>query len=761
VWFWVSSTFGAEPSPTEGPAPEPVPAEPAPPAPSVEPAPAAPEPEPPAPEPPPPGEPAPPPLPAAEDPLVLLGIVLDDRLTTEVRTEALGRVARTGDARMVPFLEAAADRADPALAPAVADAALSLGAPGGPEVVRRVLRVDGLPRVEVERLVGALGETPTPEAGTALWNLASDREVPARIRNLSSHTLLATHGDAIARLGPPPAVPDLLGGSLTLAAGATAGGVTLGAIGGMGDWDAGIPVGAIGGAVTGAGLAGLRLLAHPATTGEGLAAASGVAWGVTAGVWAGNVGYGSAQYVVWPRQDEVRAPRAGLLAVGTMGGATVGWWASRRHPTVVDVLEIDLAGYLAQGMTGGLVKLAFPTPQVETTPFGPTGGRPTGTVSTFVTTGSTGRFVEPFEDQRRGSQRYAAGELLGAAAGLGAGAVLVPRWELGLNDVAFAAVVGTEAAVLGATLPDVVGVDDDQLQGLFWFPSHAGALLGLSMAELLPSDPGRTLATGFGAGVGNALGAGIALAQGYDDERSVSTGAAPGGLLGTALGYAVEPLLDPSAGDAAMIGVSTGIVGTTGTLVGVGLAASGAWADPAQGVGLGLVSTGAAGIASWALVPVVEAEVDEALFVGSAATLGAMYGGLGTYALGGSDATAMFVAAGSEVAVTGLSAVLVSDAAGFDPRRALVPEVGAVSGATLGALGAALFSGESLDVAAGTVGGATVGLAAGVLVEVVAHPLGSRPVASLPALPAGLRVAPALRRSVDGAPLLSLSVDGW
>ncbi len=690
-----------------------------------------------------PSEPPPAPSPS-ELALQLLGVVLDDTQPDDVRQQALADVGALGDPRVLPFLEAAADRAEPALAGAIAASALQLATPESPEVVRRVLRSGGLPRPEADTLVLELGQVPSPEAGEALWALVGDRAVPVRLRRLSEDTLLATHPDVVARLGAPPTVPDLLGSALFLTAGATAGGVVLGSIGELGQWNGGITAGAVGGGVVGAAVTGLRLADRSATKAQGLALASGVGWGVAAGVWLPYALYGSVNYYPYPESETIRARGAGLRAASTLGGTALGYLGSGRDPSVGDVLEVNVAGYLGSATVGGLVLLAFPTPQATATTF-PTATR-----------------IDAFEEQRRASQRYAGGELLGAVTGLGAGAVLAPKWDLGWNDAAFGVVVGAEAAWLGATVPDLVGVDDDALEGLFWFPSHGGTLVGLAVAELLPSSPGRTLATGFGATVGNAFGASLPLLQGYDDERSVSAGSVPGGLVGMGLGYALQPVLRPSTGDAAMIGVSTAVVGSAGFFVGEGLAEAGAWTDPAQGTGLGLFATGVAGVGTWALVPFVEARVDEALFVGSAATLGALYGGLGTLALGGDADTSLFAAAGGEAGATALSAVLVSRPVDLEPRSALVPEVGAVAGATVGALGAALFSGDSQDIAGGTVIGATAGLGLGLLVEVAAHPLGRGGARGVVVrAPAGPQVSPVVQRSDSGTPLLGVSVQRW
>lgn len=673
---------------------------------------------------------------ADADLLPLFAAVLDDGRSLGERRAALEAIAAAGDPRALPFLAAQADRGDPALAAPVARAALRFPEEGGCAVVQRVLRAPGLPRAEGPALVDALGATPTDACGDVLWEVAGDRGVPNRLRARAAHVLRGSHPGTVDRRGPAPVVPEVGGTALVLTSGATAGGVVLGSVGELAAWDGGAQVGAVGGAAVGAGLAGLRLLDRPATTADGWVLGSGVAWGVTAGVWLPNAIWGSPRYA-FPDPGRTAGAAAGVRAVTTLGGATAGWVLSRGRIGLGDAVETDLAGYLAQATTGGLASLAFPTPQAATRGTGVTG-------------------VDPFEEARRSSRRYAAAELVGAAAGLGAGAVLAPRWELSLGDAAFAAVVGAEGAALGATVPAAVGVDGDDLRGLFWFSSHGGALAGLALAEWVATDPGRTLATASGGALGHALGAGIPLLQGFDDPRAIAQGTAPVGLAGLVAGWALEPALEPSAGDAAMIGVSTAIVGSAGLFVGQGLVD--VWADPAQAVGLGLVGAGVAGIGAWGLVPVVDARVDEALFVGSAAGLGAMFGGLAPVAADAPPATAWTAAGVGEGAATAVAAVLLTPAVGFEPRRALVPEVATVTGGTLGGLGVALVSPRGRDVATGTLIGATAGLGAGAIAELLHRP----PAAGVSLRPPGLpSLVPSLGRTEQGTLLAGVRADRW
>jgi hypothetical protein len=678
--------------------------------------------------------------------LPLLAAALDDGRSVAERAGALAAVGASGDPRALPFLAAQADRGDPLLGPVVARAALALGDPAGAGIVVRVLRTPRLDRREAEALVDALAATPGDAAGAALWDAAGDSRIPPRLRNRAVDALEAAHADTLTRRGAAPVVPDLLGAGLVLASGATAGGVVLGAVGEVGAWEGGQTVGAIGGAAVGGGLAGLRLTGRPATAAQGLALASGVAWGVTAGFWVPQMVWGSPQYV-WPDPQRVRAPSAGLRAAATLGGGAVGWWASHRRLTVGDVVEVDAAGYLAQATTGGS--------RVAGVPPAPTRRRPPPCPAPSPSIRS--------RTPARSSRRYATAELLGAAAGLGVGAVVSPRWELSSEDAALALVVGAEGGVAGAArCPTWWASTTTRCAAPSGSRRTAARCWGLTVAELTPTSHGRALATGFRrAGRQRARRRDPAAAGLRRRAFGVDGARRRRGFAGMLAGWAVEPLLDPSPGDTAMIGVSTAIVGSAGAFVGQGLAAGGRWVDPQQGVGLGLVAGGVAGVGTWALVPLVEARADEALVVGSAAALGSMVGGLTTVAAGGSAEAAWFTAGGGELAATLGSAALVSPWVDLEPRRVVLPEVALVSGATLGTLGVALASRDPQDVALGTVCGAGVGLATGVVVEVFARPRVDRGSPVTLRRPTSWRVAPSLARTAAGTAVAGVQVAGF
>ncbi len=148
-------------------------------------------------------------------------------------------------------------------------------------------------------------------------------------------------------------------------------------------------------------------------------------------------------------------------------------------------------------------------------------------------------------------------------------------------------------------------------------------------------------------------------------------------------------------------------------------------------MGLGLTALGAA----------VDPQAGDMLFLGSAGAWGAWYGALTPIALeleGDFDDFLLTTTVTGDVflALGGLALLPPLD---LEPTRTLLPQLFGVGGATLGAMGVALFSLEQNEVAMGAVIGSTVGLAGGGITAAV---LGPRDRASL--VPAGR--LPALAR---------------
>lgn len=668
-------------------------------------------------------------------------ILLDDRQPFEARVAAADTLAATGDPRALPLLRAGARDRDSGIQLASASAALTFEDPEALSIVERVLRDPYAPKGTRTVLVQRLANQRTDAAGEVLFTVSADRDVPARVRSEAVRALDDRYPEVLARHGGAPSVVDPLGGLMFVAANGVAGGLLLSSVGAWGQLDGGEAIGAVGGTAVGLGAGTVYAVTEPLSAGQGLAYASGVTWGYVYGRWTTTAVRGPIDYLQFEDQDRGRAVGGGFRSLGVLAGVGVGAWAVGRKPTPADVLEIDVAGYLGSAVALGTTGLlAYRPPNRITTGFPFT--RPAYT--TYGPTGGTDIGLTPWaEYDKAARERFATAELTGATLGLVTGAILHPRWELEPRDALFSLVLGGQAAWLGNVTPALVGADPAVVKGNVRLPWNAGLAGGLLASELLDPTVGRSASLAWGSVAGDALGAGLPMLFGFDDARSVATWMVPIGALGTAGGLVAHPIVDPSVGDATMLGVGTSIALGQGLLIGYALDDLGTFADSGQIGGLVLTASGATGIGLYGLSAILEPRVDETMVLGSAAGWGAFYGGLLPIAIGGdgSSAAVLLPAAVTSAAATVGAGLAMRPDDGLSPAATVIPQLSAASGATLGALVAGLASEDGSDAALGALIGATVGFGVGAAIRIgndgddaTAHGAGLRPAPKLPGL---------------------------
>lgn len=640
-------------------------------------------------------------------------VLLDDRATDAERIDAVRALAAQPDP--VWLLRAAARDRVPELQTAIVDTVARHPSPEGSALLGWIVADGATPRPVRGHAVDTLAGVDGPEAGAVLYTLASDRDVPGDLRMRAREALRAHHAELLATRGDPRPVTDPVGGLAFVGAWGVAGGVGLEAVGEWGRFDGGPVVGAIGGSAIGLGASGYAVSRTPLTAGQGLAQLSGTAWGLAAGLWASDAALGRPRswgldtwaeppttdrtltpydtysytyyepYVPIPRDPWQRDAAAAFRLAGVGIGSGLGLLWAAGAPDAADVLEIDLATYL-----GSAVALSGTALAVWRPPTGPT--------------------RDDLEARYRQQQILDASNLGGAALGMGLGVALHDRWQLDPEDVGYATVLGLEAAWVGLALPPAVGVDADDLKGTVRLPWNAAMAGGLALAELHPMPWTTTAVTAVGAGAGNALGAGLPLLAGADDDAVVNGVMVPVGIVGTAAGTLAAPWLDPQEGDWAMTGVVTGMA--TYNLGGVGMAAD---LDGGTNAGLMLVGGGSAAVAGLTAGRFAAPDPDDMLVLTSAAAWGSFYGILTPIAafpdLDGRYP--ILVAAGAADLVVGGTALALSDAVGLTPRDTVVPQLLGLTGGTVGALATGLGTGDAQAVAAGALGGATLGLVGG------------------------------------------------
>ena len=304
------------------------------------------------------------------------------------------------------------------------------------------------------------------------------------------------------------------------------------------------------------------------------------------------------------------------------------------------------------------------------------------------------------------------------------------------------------------------------------------ALEALLATARRPVTTTESYATGYGWASGNLIGLGLGntlvdqcCSTEFEDRRAdriLSRSTLTGGTIGGVAGFAAGPNIELTMGDQGLIALGT-IVSTANS------AALGFVASEKTGFdntdGITLITAGVALPTTLAISQFTEPELDQVLLSTSAVGWGMWYGALTPIALrmDGDEADLALVTTISADLMLAGSLFAMSSSVELDPKRTVIPQLGAVTGATLGALGVALYDDDESIITAGALGGSLIGLAGGVALEVKNQPQlqwmersttgqGSR--IELPGIwiPA---VSPTVMENGEPGVMLALSVTDW
>lgn len=648
------------------------------------------------------------------------GVLLAADASAEERRTAASALAQSGVPAAARLLESAVDARDPAVQIAALEAWATVPGPDAVRIATAAMRSDAYESAVRLAAVEVLGELRTAEAGEALWAASSDRALPDLLRRAAREELERSYPALLAARGRPADAGSVLGVIVGSAGNGLAGAVMLSAVGTWGQNEGAAVIGGIGGGIIGVGTGALYGATKSTTLGQGAAYTSGAGWGFTGSLLASNAilgpRTGRIPWEYWEEEGgEEEATRkwrnaaAGLRLAGTLGGATAGWFWMRSDPSPEDVLEVDLAGYLGTEMGVGAADLMA--------------GRTRSCVYEGPEYDLYG-FVESVDcdDFFASVKGRSWAGLGGMALGLGAGALASPGWSPDLGDLSFGLVVGAETGWVGAFLP--MALDVDEPDGNFRLAFHGGVAGGLLAAHFLDPSPRRAALTGWGAVLGNGLGAGLPMLAGAETGQVVTGTMLPVGVAGTVAGAVLAPKLGMDAGDVAMLGVGVPLGIAQGVAMGSVLQDEGVL-EGDRGPGLALTFSALNGMLLTGLTVPAEPQVDDMLFLGSAAAWGVWYGLLTPVAmdldLDGTELTLSSMITGDAFLLIG-GLALPEATLNLNPRRTVLPQLAGVTGATLGALGAALASPEGADVARGAVIGSTVGLVGGGVIVALVPP---------------------------------------
>ncbi len=690
--------------------------------------------------------------------------LLDDRLEVDARAGAAEALGELGDPRALWFLRAGARDREPLVQVASARAALAYR---GPEAVAAAALVLEDPTTPVDRrseVVDALGEHQSDEAADALFALLDLRKVPPALRGAALEALETHYPSLLEGRGPTRSVSDPLGRLTLTTASGVAGGVVLSSIGQWGQFEGGVVIGAIGGSAIGIGAGEIVGRTRSVTRGQGLAYGSAVGWGLTYGLWATDAIHGAPRWLDdLGRSDDRQLAQdlgAAYRALGVGAGVAIGGWMLGRDPKPSDVFEVDIAGYLGAQIVRGATGLAAyrgPDDFFGAYPYGYT----TYGYPTYGYPPTNPDWREPYEYELNASRWLAASSMAGGAIGLTTGLLLRDRWHLEPEDVAFAGVLGAEAAWIGAFAPAALEVDDN-LKGNASLPAHLAMAAGFVAAEYSDIPVSRSAMTLTGAVAGNALGAGVPLLAQRDEEQAIARGMIVTSVLttGGALALSGHETLD--GGDWALLGLTTSVGAAQAGALGAALVDVGVLSEGSQAGGLALVTAGAASLGSLAVAPALEPDPGAMIVLGTGAAWGGLLGTLVPLSVGGEGTISdvLFPAVGvSAATMTGLGIAL-TPAVGLRPGQTVVPQISGVGGGTVGALVAALASDQGQDVALGTLIGSSTGLLAGSIVEAARKPKRQRTAAVGLSVPGAWMPSLGASLGPTGEPVPMLQIEG-
>ncbi|MBK9365574.1 MAG: HEAT repeat domain-containing protein [Deltaproteobacteria bacterium] len=615
--------------------------------------------------------------------------LLDEGLSAAQRVGAAQDLATLGDSRGLPFLLFAVRRAGDAEVRAQAmRAAGSFDDPAVRQLASEGLESPSQPPVLRIACMDVLLLTPDEALGERLYALAGDREAPEAVRE-AALAALNTHYPVLVQLrGEPEALGLTLGAVPGIVANGVAGGVMLSSIGVLGQSDVGVVIGAIGGSLVGAGTGTTYALTRPLTPGQSLAYTLGVASGLNIGV--------STSFMLGAGDEASAAFRA----VGVGAGAVMGYRRFKKDPTVSDVMEGAIGAHLGQQLAFGAHDLIVPSPPFKYSYYDDQAAYRAWGV-----------------EVQQWSQRRVGVALGGLVVGGAATALAQDAWDLSVEDAVFGGVVGAEGAWIGGWLP--VAIDGEYRSGAVRVGWVAGTAAGLALTELRPASVQQSFFTAYGAAAGNALGAGLPMLAGTKKERVMARVMLPVGAAGAAAGYLAADQLSVEGGDGALLYIGVPIVLAHNAALASGLnRLTDLQGD--QATGLFLAGSGLGALGAAALGAKTDPTAAQVALVASAGAWGAWYGVLTPIALNidTPDGALMLSGVGLADGLMVATALAQLPAVGLKPRSTLAPQLFAVGGATLGALGVALTTDSGQAIAGGALVGASLGFGGGTIFQV-------------------------------------------
>lgn len=547
-----------------------------------------------------------------------------------------------------------------------------------------------------------------PQLAALLMRFITDETVPVSLREQALSQLQMDYSTWLADKEIPviTAPNNRLANQLYAVSAGVTGSVLLGSVGVWGRNETSEAIGYTGGALLGATSGWLISQQQHPTLAQATLMASSNGWGLAVGQMLSEG---------WALQPEYAALSRTL---GVVAGTGYGHWARDRDMSLSDVLEADFAGYFGAQIAVGLTDISVDQSLYQYPEWDDyySDGRVDWEDPAVQAADEAYRQAtdEYYKNQQALYNRKMLTATVGATVGLGASHLLMETWKPKPESVLFAGVWSGQIGIATDELLPAIGTEYPQ--GWVRLASHTAMAGALYYDHRNPVSYEQSIFSAYGAGAGYLLGYGVNnLAQGQYSYgvRNAAVLSTLGTLGGTSIGNRMNFSNDDWVTTGVGLGLSFWHMGSLDMI-------AREWLNYQQSDGLFQTGMGVAALGLLATGKQFDVSSSDAIFLGSTAGWGAYYGALTPIMLGVDEqmtdteqwlttliASDLFLASGAYGLLTDR----------FTSESTAMPQVLGVAGATLGSLGAFLFTDSSQVVSGAALLGATAGIASGVLLE--------------------------------------------
>ena len=561
----------------------------------------------------------------------------------------------------------------------------------------------------VQHALGILRNIQEPKMAELLLIYIGDEQVPVSLREEALSDLQKQYTDWLVDKDIPiiSAPVNKLANQIYAVSTGVTGSVLLGSVGVWGQNDTSETIGYSGGALLGATSGWLIANQDHPTISQAALMASSTGWGLA-----------TSQMVAdgFNMNEEFSALSRTL---GVMAGTGYGHWAKDRNMSLSDVLEVDFAGYIGAQTAVALTDIFADQSNLQY-PIWEDYYPEEYDWDSAEAQDYEDAYNQAYRDHEKVYEVHQRRKLLmaavGSTVGLGTSQLLMDAWNPEPTSVLFAGVWAGQMGIAMNELLPATGMEYPQ--GWVRLSSHAAMVGSLYYDHRNPVSYEQSIFSAYGATAGYLLGYGtnnLSQGEGEDGSRNAALLSTVATIGGTTIGNSMN--FTPA--DWVTTGVGLGLTGWhMGSIATI--AQDNRWLTSRQSQGLVQTGMGIASLGLLATGQYFDVSSADAIYLGSTAAWGAYYGALTPVVMGvDADMT------DTERLLTTLIASDVFLAAGtygivsnrVESEQSAIPQVLGLAGATIGSLGAFLFTDSSQVVSGAALLGATVGVGSGVLLK--------------------------------------------